>query len=66
MKLQTKAKSEDMTCARCGEDVTFSFIADDGARLYEGPDGWLTCTDFIEHDDHGEYRPVHIVRGETK
>lgn len=46
-------------CARCQEDVTFEFVADDGTGMYTSPNGYLVCQDFTESDENGEYRPVH-------
>mgnify|MGYP001042038446 CR=1 FL=1 len=49
-------------CKRCGEDVTFEFIADDGTRMYSEADGVLVCDGFPEMDEHGEYSPVHTIK----
>ena len=46
-------------CIRCGRDIKFVFVADDGTRLYEDPDGLQTCEDFIDWDKDGEFRPAH-------
>ena len=63
-KVRQEVINESVTyeCMRCGEDVKFSFIADNGTHMYSGADGYFVCTDFTYTDEHGEFRPEHTTK----
>ena len=52
-------------CARCGREIEFSFVAYDGLSMWQDPTGWLTCEEFIEWDDEGEFRLAHTPEEEA-
>lgn len=59
---QSTKGGKRMNCTRCGEEITFQFLADDGTRMYSEADGYLVCQDFTELDEYGECRPSHTIR----
>ena len=62
-KSEVKEGSVIFECKRCGEDVTFEFIADDGTRMYSEENGVLVCQGFDMRDViNGIYRPVHTIK----